>query len=296
MFNRFKSRFTRQTAAQHKTPQQQQDSSRDTGGYFRPQSADELLSTPLCRQCLQQLWENGVLPEGLYQRFYLTPLRQLLSNVQRVPATREGIWSGSGGFIDLTLKFTTYAVRLAKGHMLPPGAAPETQAAQRVLWQAVVFWAALFYHLPLLRELEGELEDGHPWPPGLWTPARRFRFRFRSSQSALPVTQEALLAARLIPEEAVIWLTVVPEAWSCLALHLGGHSSSVPLIDTLFQDAASQVQSPLLKPAELSEPTAAVKSSPELNQVFTRATPGTASVPDTADDTQTLLSLFQTPE
>ncbi|WP_231571703.1 TraI domain-containing protein, partial [Xenorhabdus sp. NBAII XenSa04] len=83
-----------------------------------------------------------------------------------MPATPEGNWSGSGDFADLTLKFTTCAVRLAKGHLLPPGAAPETQAAQSLLWQAVVFWTALFYHLPLLQHLEGELDDRHDWQPG----------------------------------------------------------------------------------------------------------------------------------
>ncbi|MDC9583391.1 TraI domain-containing protein, partial [Xenorhabdus sp. PR6a] len=98
MFNRFKSHFTRQTAPQAKSPPPPKDSL----GYFRPQSADELLATSLRRQCLRQLWENSALPDGLYQRFYLTPVRQLLSRVQQVPATREGDWSGSGGFIDLT--------------------------------------------------------------------------------------------------------------------------------------------------------------------------------------------------
>ncbi|MGJ0626283.1 TIGR03757 family integrating conjugative element protein [Xenorhabdus bovienii] len=57
--------------------------------YFRPQSADALLATPLRRQCLQQLWQNSALPEGLYQRFYLAPVKQLLGSVQQVPAPRR---------------------------------------------------------------------------------------------------------------------------------------------------------------------------------------------------------------
>ncbi|MBD2786484.1 TraI domain-containing protein [Xenorhabdus sp. DI] len=292
MFNRFKSHFTRQTAPQAKSPP-----SKDRRGYFRPQSADELLATTLRRQCLRQLWENSALPDGLYQRFYLTPIRQLLSRVQQVPATREGDWSGSGGFIDLTLKFTTYSVRLAKGHLLPPGAAPETQATQSLLWQAVVFWAALFYHLPLLQELEGELEDGHGWQPGLWTPDRRFRFRFRSAQPDLPVPPlKALLAARLLPEDTVSWLFLVPEAWRCLALHLGGQPASVPLIDTLLQEAAGQVQSPLLKSAGTSEiPDIAEEELSESGRVSPHPPLEAASAPEPSGDTDTLalLSLFQ---
>ncbi|CDH22435.1 TIGR03757 family integrating conjugative element protein [Xenorhabdus bovienii] len=263
--------------------------------YFRPQSADALLATPLRRQCLQQLWQNSALPEGLYQRFYLAPVKQLLGSVQQVPATPAGDWSGTGGFADLTLQFITCAVRLAKGHMLPPGAAPETQAAQGVLWQAVVFWSALFYHLPLLRQLEGGLEDGHFWQPGLWTPDRRFRFRFRPSRPDLSVPLETLLAARLLPEDAMKWLFLVPDAWTCLALQLGGYLSSIPLIDALLQEAAGQVQSPLLKLEEASEVPDVAGVSPDPSPASPGSPLAMASVSESSgdSDTLTLLSLFQ---
>ncbi|PHM24800.1 TraI domain-containing protein [Xenorhabdus budapestensis] len=294
MFARFKSHFTRPTASQKKLSGQKTSEVRDNGSYFRPQSADALLATPLRRQCLQQLWQNSTLPEGLYQRFYLAPIKQLLGSVQQVPATPEGNWSGRGGFADLTLQFTTCAVRLAKGHLLPPGAAPETQAAQSVVWQAVVFWAALFYHLPLLRQLEGELEDGHVWQPGWWAPERRFRFRFQVSQTISPAPLEAMMAARLLPEEVVSWLSLVPEAWRCLTLPLGGHPSAVPLMDSLLQEATTRVQSPLLKPVvspEAQVVTAAAVVSTEPDEVSPPPVP--AAVPQGCDDTQTLLSLFQ---
>ncbi|WP_323861334.1 TraI domain-containing protein [Xenorhabdus szentirmaii] len=236
----------------------------------------------------------------MYQQFYLEALRQLCARVQHVPAAPEGVWSYRGGFIDLTLQFTACAVRLAKGHMLPPGVAPETQAAQSLLWQAVIFWSALFYHLPLLQQLEGELDNGHPWPPGLWRPERRFRFRFQPSLSELPVSYKTLLAARLLPEDALTWLALVPSAWQCLMGHLGGHPSSVPLTDSLLQSAAEQVQSPLRNSTEFSEPVADSEGVlPEHNPVhpvIPLATQGVAADPGTADDTRTLLSLFQTQE
>ncbi|MEX0446288.1 TraI domain-containing protein [Xenorhabdus sp. SGI246] len=295
MFTRFKSHFTRQPMTPSKPPGQQPETLRDNRGYFRPQPAEALLANAERCQALRQLWENSALPTGLYQQFYLEPLRQLCARVQHIPATPEGIWSYRGGFIDLTLQFTACAVRLAKGHMLPPGVAPETQAAQSVLWQAVVFWAALFYHLPLLRQLEGELDDGHPWLPGLWVPARRFRFRFHTSLSELSVSHKTLLAARLLPEEAVTWLSLVPGAWQCLMLHLGGSPSSVPLTDLLLQSAAEQVKSPLLKPVESAE-VKTTTAHPSPAPVTPLVTPITVPAPDTRDDTRTLLSLFQTPE
>ncbi|MBC8950573.1 MULTISPECIES: TraI domain-containing protein [Xenorhabdus] len=302
MFERFKSHFARQSATPQKSPEQQPAAIRDSQGYFRPQSADELLATPLRRQCLQQLWQNSALPEGLYQRFYLAPVKQLLGSVQQVPATSEGDWSGAGGFADLTLQFTTCAVRLAKGHLLPPGAAPETQAAQSLLWQAVVFWAALFYHLPLLRQLEGELEDGHVWQPGMGIPDKPFRFRFRAPENIPSVPQEVLLAACLLPEKAMMWLVSVPAVWHCLMQHLNGCPSTVPLIDTLLQDAAGQVHSPLRGKQGVSpSPAKEAVCSSEYNPVpETIPTPPVSEITtpplSVSDDTLTLLSLFQSPD
>lgn len=297
MFQRFKSHFARQSAAQKKSSSPPPETLRDCRGYFQPQSADELLATSQRRQYLQQLWQNSALPEGLYQRFYLAPVKQLLGSVQQVPATPEGDWSGAGGFADLTLQFTACAVRLAKGHLLPPGAAPETQAAQSLLWQAIVFWAALFYHLPLLRQLEGELDDGHFWQPGVCIPDKPFRFRFRPPENALTVPQEALLAASLLPEKAIMWLVSVPEAWHYLMLHLNGRPSSVPLIDALLQEAAGKVHSPLVKQGVLPTAAETALASEAGTRPETQSAASTSEMkspsPSTADDTRTLLSLFQ---
>ncbi|SIP74603.1 conserved hypothetical protein [Xenorhabdus innexi] len=294
MFQRFKSRFARQ-----RLPQLKSHRSEDSKGYFQPQSADELSATPLRRQYLQQLWQNSALPEGLYQRFYLAPVKQLLGSVQQVPATPEGEWSALGGFADLTLAFTACTVRLAKGHMLPPGVPPETQASQSLLWQAMVFWAALFYHLPLLRQLEGELENGYHWQPGACIPDTPFRFRFHSPENIPAVPQEVFLAASLVPEKAMMWLVSVPEVWHCLMQHLNGRPSTVPLIDTLLQEAAGQVHSPLDKQvasptvtemAFASETGSVVVPEITLNPPVSEIN---RSLPSATDDTRTLLSLFQ---
>ncbi|MCU6345429.1 TraI domain-containing protein, partial [Escherichia coli] len=66
----------------------------------------------------------------VYQQFCLIPIQKLLMAAQNVPAARDSRWAGANGFGDLTLLFTTYAVRLARGYMFPPGATPEEQAAQ----------------------------------------------------------------------------------------------------------------------------------------------------------------------
>jgi len=209
-------------------------------GYFMPQSATQLLDMPARKQCLQQLWENSALPKDLYEQFYLQPLHHLVTLMQVLPAARQGEYAHEGGLVDVTLQTTTYAVRLAKGHMLPPGAAPEAQAAQNILWNAVVFYAALWRYLPQFDQVEGELQSGRPWLPGLTVPAEPYRFRFKPASPAPSVTasQSALIACRLLPVEAVNWLATLPPAMRAMMLIASRQPSSLPVIDEIVQEAA----------------------------------------------------------
>jgi integrating conjugative element relaxase (TIGR03760 family) len=230
-------------------------------GYHIPQSAAVLATTPTRQPYLQQLWDNSVLPAEQYQRLYFSPLVQLLSRVQNVPAARIGPWSESGGYGDMVVKFVTCAVRLAKAHLLPPGAAPEEQAAQGPLWNAVVFWSALFYHLPLLGQLEGELRSGQPWLPGISVPDGPYRFRFRPSQLSAGQNQSAaaLMACQLLPGCATAWLSACPATLHCLGQRLCGLPSTLAVIDELMLIAVEKsgaVLSPPASPASLASSTA----------------------------------------
>lgn len=214
-------------------------------GYHAPREAGRLCASPLRETCLQQLWENCSLPADIYQRLYLAPLNNLLARVQNVPAAQQGRWSQSDGFGDLTLQFTTCAVRLAKGYMFPPGAAPEEQAAQNVMWNAVIFWSALFWHLPLLATLEGELLDGKSWLPGMTVPDSPYRFRFREAENASAFA--ALAAGQLMPAEATGWLAENPSALGNLAGALWNQHPGMSLIRSLMKQAAEKTDSPLME-------------------------------------------------
>ncbi|RUT64093.1 relaxase [Morganella morganii] len=222
-------------------PARNNASSQPTGpeGYFMPQSATQLLDMPARKQCLQQLWENNALPKDLYEQFYLQPLHKLVTLMQVLPATRQGEYAREGGLVDITLQTTTYAVRLAKGHMLPPGAAPEEQSAQNILWNAVVFYAAIWRYLPLLSQIEGELLSGQPWLPGVTAPTEPYRFRFRPAvpDPTMTMSQSALVACRLLPAEVVSWLSTLPAAAQALMLIASGRPSSLPVIGDIVQEA-----------------------------------------------------------
>ncbi|MDR9379549.1 TraI domain-containing protein [Escherichia coli] len=217
-------------------------------GFYIPRTAEELTSTPRRKQCLKQLWENSSMPSDVYQQFCLTPVQKLLMAAQNVPAARDSRWADANGFGDLTLQFTTYAVRLARGYMFPPGATPEEQAAQSGVWNAVVFWSALFYHLPLLAHLEGELVSGKLWQPGISSPGEAFRFRYRQQRLQGSEAQQlaAVMAGQLLPEGATAWLATVPGALQNLAGAVWHQQPEMALIRSVLKTAAEEVESPLL--------------------------------------------------
>ncbi|EIR2566106.1 TraI domain-containing protein [Escherichia coli] len=217
-------------------------------GFYMPRTAEALMSISCRKQCLKQLWENSNMPPDVYQQFCLTPVQKLLMAVQNVPAARDSRWADANGFGDLTLQFTTYAVRLARGYMFPPGATPEEQAAQSGVWNAVVFWSALFYHLPLLAHLEGELVSGKLWQPGMSSPDEAFRFRYRQQHLRGTEAQQlaAVMAGQLLPEGATSWLATVPGALQNLAGAVWHQHPEMALIRSVLKTAAEEVESPLL--------------------------------------------------
>lgn len=217
-------------------------------GFYMSRSAEELTSTLRRKQCLKQLWENSSMPADVYQQFCLAPVQKLLMAAQNAPAARDGRWADANGFGDLTLQFTTYAVRLARGYMFPPGATPEEQAAQSGVWNAVVFWSALFYHLPLLAHLEGELVSGKLWQPGMSSPDEAFRFRYRQQHLQGTEAQQlaAVMAGQLLPEGATAWLATVPGALQNLAGAVWHQHPEMALIRSVLKTAAEEVESPLL--------------------------------------------------
>ncbi len=208
-------------------------------GYYMPMSAEQLLNTVFRKQCLQQLWDNSALHKDLYERFYLQPLKHLITLMQVLPAAQQGEYAVEGGLLEVTLQTTTYAVRLAKGYMLPPGAAPEEQSAQNVQWNVVVFYAALWHYLPYLSQMEGEFQSGRPWLPGIAVPKEPYRFRFKTAPSTSTVTtgQSTMIAVRLLPTEVIEWLSTLPAAIQSLMLIASRQSGSLPVIDNIVREA-----------------------------------------------------------
>jgi len=231
-------------------------STRLPAGFLPVQTSDALVTGERRQQSLQIIQQVSSMPAPLYHTLCYQPLLALLERVQQVPAAEAGVWARQDGFGDLTLKFTACAVRLAKGYMFPPGAAPEEQSAQSSAWNAMVFWSALFHHLPLLAHLEGELLSGEGWMPGMTVPDQAYRCRFRhtASSGAEASAMASLMAGQLLPAEAVRWLSDTPPVLRNLAGALWNGHPEMFLIRDILRQSAGIVAAPSMASAPPSLP------------------------------------------
>ncbi|QMD26672.1 TraI domain-containing protein [Citrobacter freundii] len=207
-------------------------------GYFRPMPASELLTTTRRQQWLQSLWDYSSLPKEMYRQYYLVPLGHCVTLMQDFPLTESGPYARPGGMADYMLETVSYAVRLSKSYMLPVGAPPEEQAAQNAAWNAVVVYAAMLSSLEYLCHLHVELESGKRWFPLQDMPPEPYRFRFSPEQSPERLQNfGAMLAWRIIPPEAVGWLSSWPEAIKILSTYLTGFRAQSGVVNAIISEA-----------------------------------------------------------
>lgn len=209
-------------------------------GYYRPLSAEELLATQQRQHWLAFLRDSSPLPKAKFQHYYQQPLMRCLTLMQQFPLTAEGTHARSGGMADYMLESLSYAVRLAKGYMLPPGAPPEEQAAQSIAWHAVMVYAAMLSPLDYLCDVHVELANGKRWFPLDDAPPEPYRFRFLpEAPDDARQSAGAMLAWRLIPAEAVQWLRNYSDTFRVLSLYLSGFREQTGVVHQIISEAVS---------------------------------------------------------
>ncbi len=207
-------------------------------GYLAPVSAQYQLAMPRRAQWLQMLWDYSSLPKNLYQRYYLQPLERCVTLMQQFPATESGHHAHLGGMVDHLLETVAYAARLSKNYLLPMGAPSEDQATQSTAWNAVIVYAAMVQSLDVLCQIDVELESGRRWTPLNTVPGEPYRFRFVSVADAHQMQSlSAMLAWKVIPDEALLWLSARPEALKALSLYLTGFRNESGIVNTIVKDA-----------------------------------------------------------
>uniref|UniRef100_UPI00119D1887 TraI domain-containing protein n=1 Tax=Yersinia similis TaxID=367190 RepID=UPI00119D1887 len=222
-------------------------------GYHAPVSAQEQLALPRRSQLLQILWDYSSLPKDLYQQYYLQPIEHCITLMQQFPATENGHHAYLGGMVDHMLETVAYAARLSKKYLLPIGAQPEDQASQGAAWNSVIVYAAMLQSLDMLCQIEVELESGQRWIPLNSLPGEPYRFRFIPIADSIQAQSlSAMLAWKIIPNEALLWLSTWPNVLETLSLYLTGFRHTSGIINTLVLEAIRvSVELSAASPAEL---------------------------------------------
>ncbi|MDY0929399.1 TraI domain-containing protein [Enterobacter sp. CFBP8995] len=214
-------------------------------GYFTPQNHQLLLGTPVRQALLKKIWQSSLLSKSAYDEFCLQPLQTLAERYQNLSAVRIGGWNVAGGLLDLTLQQIITTLQLSKGMVFPANAAPEDQAAQSSHWNCVVFWLALYWHVPELLCIEAELEDGQIWYPLSNAPGMQYRFKV-NPQPELPAKDNIIrlaFAASMLPKSAINWMEKLPNVRDCLFLELAGINSTEKQIHSLLNKVRSKLLS-----------------------------------------------------
>lgn len=230
-------------------------------GYFTPQNHQSLLGTSTRQAQLKKIWQSSLLSKSAYDEFCLEPLQNLAERYQNLPAARIAEWSSVGGLLDLTLQQIVTTLQLSKGMVFPANAAPEDQAAQSSHWNCVVFWLALYWHVPELLYIEAELEDGHIWQPISNAPGMQFRFKVdrQTEASAKDNVIRLAFTVSMLPKSALNWLEKQPNARDCLFLELAGINSAEKQIHLLINKSKRKLLS-----CELNEVKNPVKMNANL--------------------------------
>ncbi|WP_240531525.1 TraI domain-containing protein [Proteus alimentorum] len=219
-----------------------------------PISLNDLLLLPHRQQLLKSLWNSSSLSQEAYTQFYKTPLEQCIFLMQQFPLSEKGAYNYLGGMVDYMLEVVTCASKLSKNYMLPIDASPEEQAEQDTVWHAVIVYASLFSCAEYLCHFEVELKSRKRWFPLQEPLTEPYRFRFLSETSETQMRCfGAMLAWKIIPPDAINWLSQHPKALEALSMYLTGFREQTGIVDDIVSKAITLTLAPFQREISLPE-------------------------------------------
>ncbi|OVG41185.1 MobH family relaxase [Klebsiella pneumoniae] len=210
------------------------------GGWFAPQSAEQLLATPLRQASLRQLRQLTPLPDTLFDSWILTAINRFAALVQLLPASQSHHHSIPGGLLDHSLEVACNTIRLRQGYLLPPESGAEEQARQASAWTVAVVCAALLHDTGKIAvDMEIHQLDSTRWHPWQGNLAQPYRWQYQSHgrDYHLHPAAGAMLINQLIPSPLLDWLTGYPAAFASLIYQLTGHYERAGALTELVQQA-----------------------------------------------------------
>lgn len=209
-------------------------------GWFAPQSAEQLLATPLRQSCLHQLRQLTPLPDALFDEWILVTVHRFAGMVQQLPASQSHHHSTPGGLLDHSLEVACNAAHLRQGYLLPSEAGVEEQARQSCAWTVAVVCSALLHDVGkiavdmVIHQIDHTL--WYPWQKELTQPYR-WQYQSHARDYLLHPTAGALLASQLLPALLLDWLAEYPTVFSSLIYQLTGHHERAGTLAELVQQA-----------------------------------------------------------
>ncbi len=209
-----------------------------TNGRVPVRSPEELLAHPERLARLQAIEAFTRVTPAHFEVLYRSALSNYAGYVQQLPASEAHHHAVLGGLLDHGLEAAVFALKLRRGHLLPPGAPTELIDAQADLWSYACFTAVLLHDIgkPAVDQVV-TLFDKHGRALGPWDPwsgpmqAQTYEARFVRNRNYQMHQRAAPLLARLIvPPEGLRWLASEREvlaAW--LAVISGIPENTGPL-------------------------------------------------------------------
>ncbi len=206
-------------------PSEEREKDSGPNGYTRPESADSLLSTPLRQRLLEIIWQRTSMSKHHFEQLYMDPIRRYADLVQLLPASEMHHHAYPGGLLDHGLEIIAYAVKLRQSHLLPPGAAPEDQAAQAEAWTAGVAYGALLHDIGKIAvDQRVELASGKIWRPWHGPITEPYRMMFvRGRDYHQHPAAGSLLIPQILSPAVLDWIAGVPLLFGQLSFVLSGH-------------------------------------------------------------------------
>ncbi|WP_111414584.1 MobH family relaxase [Billgrantia lactosivorans] len=208
-------------------------------GWWVPLKGTELLDTPYRQQILKSLWDLTSLTQPVFDDFVSLPLKRYAELVQLLPASENHHHAYAGGMLDHALETVSFALRLRRQHLLPPGGTPEEQASVGELWTIAVVYAALLHDIAkVLVDIEIILQDGRVWR--LWqgiipTP---YRVQYRQGRDyQLHQVSNGLLCQQLLDSRGLDWLNSDPAVFGQFMYTITGHSHESGIIGEIVSQA-----------------------------------------------------------
>ncbi|MEJ1355872.1 MAG: MobH family relaxase [Candidatus Sedimenticola sp. (ex Thyasira tokunagai)] len=212
-------------------------------------TADKLLN-PRSRCILLQEIQNLVsIPARHYGALFDIAIRNYACFVQELPASEIHHHAAPGGMLDHGLEVTKGALAIRRGHMLPPGAEPESIAKQADRWTYAVFTGALMHDIgkPAVDQIIRIL-DSSQRPLGRWISWNGpmqvdsyYQMDFvRPRRYGLHQRVGPLLAQWIIPSVGLAWLAedqAVFEPWVSL---ISGDMETSGVLGQIIHEADSR--------------------------------------------------------